>query len=74
MLLGTVAAMPPLFDRVRDALSPARRHDRHNAAALASRLGVSLADAAWIVGRSREVGYGATMLEYEEICRQRQAR
>jgi hypothetical protein len=30
-------------------------------------------DAAWIYGRSRQVGHGTAMLEYEERCRERAA-
>lgn len=54
-----------LIGRVR-ALIPSRADDdRRNIAALAHRLNVPETDAAWIYGRSREVGFGAAMTEYE---------
>jgi hypothetical protein len=71
MLLGTVSSMPSLPERLLALLSPGRRAERRNIDALAARLGASVDDAAWIYGRSREVGYGAAMLEYEERCRER---
>jgi len=73
MTLSMVASMPSLLERVREQLSPGRRADRRNIVALARRLGTSTDDAAWIYGRSRHVGHGAAMLEYEERCRERAA-
>ena len=60
-----------LVDRLRAILSPSARTDRRNIESLAAKLAISDEDAAWIYRRSREVGHGAAMLEWEELCRQR---
>ena len=60
-----------VIERVRAFLSPTARADRRNIASLASQLGCSREDAAWVYRRSREVGHGAAMLEWEEKCRDR---
>ena len=61
-----------LVDRLRVMLSPSARTDRRNVHSLAVKLGISFEDAEWIYRRSREVGHGTAMLEWEELCRQRQ--
>ncbi len=61
--------MPTLIERIR-LLAPAARAERRNIESLAARLGVSIDDAAWIHARSREVGFGAAMTEYEARCRE----
>lgn len=60
-----------IADRVRAILSPAARADRRNIESLARQLGASAEDAEWVYRRSREVGHGAAMLEWEELCRER---
>jgi hypothetical protein len=61
--------MASLTSRLLDAVLPRRRDDRRNIEALAARLGASTDDAEWVYRRSRAVGYGAAMLEYEARCR-----
>jgi hypothetical protein len=63
-----------MIDRLRLMLSPGARDDRRNIAALAKQLGSSAEDATWVYERSRQVGHGAAMLEWEERCRERQSR
>ena len=58
-------------ERLREMLSPSARTERRNIQALAEQLGASTDDAAWVYRRSREVGHGAAMLEWEERCRER---
>ena len=61
----------PIEDRVSSligrlrGLVPGAGDDRRNIAVLARRLGVPETDAAWIYARSREVGFGAAITEYE---------
>ena len=59
--------------RLRAVLSPSGRDDKRNIDSLAAKLGCSREDAEWVYGRSREVGHGAAMLEWEERCRERAA-
>lgn len=63
--------MSSLLERVRDMVSPSARTDRRNIDSLAERLGVPVEDAAVIYRRSRAVGFGAAMTEYEERRRER---
>jgi hypothetical protein len=62
-----------LADRLRAVLSPSARDDKRNIDSLATKLGCSRDDAEWVYGRSREVGHGAAMIEWEERCRERAA-
>jgi len=70
----TVDSMASLAARLRSFLSPAARTDRRNIHSLAVQLGASVEDAEWVYRRSREVGHGAAMLEWEALCRERDAR
>jgi hypothetical protein len=63
--------MSSLLERVRGLLSPSARTDRRNIDSLAKRLGMPVEDAAVIYRRSRAVGFGAAMTEYEGRCRER---
>lgn len=54
-----------LRERLRRLLSPAARADERNITSLAERLCLPREDASWIYRRSREVGFGAAMSEYE---------
>ncbi len=58
-----------LFSRIRQALSLRDLVERRNITALAARLGISRADAAWIVRRSREVGYPQARTEFDAYAR-----
>ena len=69
--LATVTSMQSLMERLRDLLSVGSRDDRRNIAALAERLDIPTEEAARIYRRSREVGYGVAMQEYEERCEER---
>lgn len=60
--------MMGLFHRLRRALAARVGRDDRHASALAQRLGIGLDDARWILGRSRQVGYGAAMIEHEARC------
>ena len=54
-----------LVGRVRALVPDRGDDDRRNIATLARRLDVSVDDARWIYQRSRDVGFGAAMTEYE---------
>jgi hypothetical protein len=56
--------VPHHLARLVDRLSPPRRYERRRIDALSEKLGVSRADAARIISRAREVGFGAAMTEY----------
>ena len=60
-----------LVDRLRAILSPSSRADERNIDSLAVKLGASRDDAEWVYRRSHEVGFGAAMLEWDELCRKR---
>jgi hypothetical protein len=66
--------VPHLLARLVDRLSPARRYERRRIDALSRKLGVSSEDAAAIIGRAREVGFGAAMTEYDASVEARAAR
>jgi hypothetical protein len=57
--------MPRPLDRLRARLSLRRLDERRQADALARKLGVAPEQAERILRRSREVGFGAAMLEHE---------
>jgi hypothetical protein len=58
--------MPNLLVRLRLALTGGRRSERRQARALARNLGMSEDEATQLLRRSREVGFGAAMLEASE--------
>ncbi len=57
-----------LLLRMLRALTPTALIERRNAAALARQLGIGRRDAAWIVRRSRQVGYPQARSEFERYA------
>jgi hypothetical protein len=71
---ASIAAMSSVIERLLSLLTPPRRQHRRNISALAARLGTTTDDAAWIYARSRAVGHGAAMVEYQAMCAERESR